>query len=82
MKLATRCMMPAYDHLSAWTERNGRFGDQIGIAMKERGIVAELTVSIRVAEWAYEQMESANGLTWLRADELEPLNPGWRALFN
>jgi hypothetical protein len=59
-----------------------RFGDQIGDAMKERGIIADLIVSNRVARWAYEQTESANGLTWLRADELEPLNPGWRALFN
>lgn len=83
----TRCnsqkcdRLPAYDHLSAWTERNVRFGDQIGNAMKERGIIAELTVSNRVAQWAYEQTESANGLTWLRADELEPLKPGWRTLF-
>jgi transposase-like protein len=33
------------------------FGDQIRNAMKERGIVAELTVSNRVAQWAYEQTE-------------------------
>jgi hypothetical protein len=73
--------LPAYYHLSAWTERNRRFGDQIGDAMKHRGIIAELMVSNRVAQWAYEQTESANGLTWLRADELEPLNPRWRMLF-
>ena len=74
--------LPAYDHLSAWTERNRRFGDQIGGAMEERGIIAELTVSTRVTQWAYEQTESANGLTWIRADELEPLNPSWRTLFH
>jgi 5-methylcytosine-specific restriction endonuclease McrA len=32
--------LPAYDHLAAWTERNTKFGDQIGNAMRERGIVA------------------------------------------
>jgi hypothetical protein len=50
--------------------------------MKERGIIAELTVSNRVAQWAYEQTDSAKGLTWLQADELEPLQPAWKTLFS
>jgi hypothetical protein len=73
--------LPAYDHLAAWTDRTRQFGDQIGSALKERGIIGELIASNCVAQWAYEQTESANGLTWLRSDELEPLNPQWRALF-
>jgi hypothetical protein len=56
--------LPAYDHLAAWTERNTKFGDQIGNAMKERGIVADLTVSNRVARWAYQKRGKADGLTW------------------
>jgi hypothetical protein len=72
--------LPAYDHLAAWTERNTKFGDQIGNAMRERGIVADLTVSNRVARWAYEQTESADGLTWVRCAELVPLAPAWRTL--
>jgi hypothetical protein len=73
--------LPAYDHLAAWIERNRKFGDQIGNAMKERGIVAELTVSNRVAQWAYQQTENANGLTWIRGAELVPLGSAWKTLF-
>jgi hypothetical protein len=72
--------LPAVIHLAAWTERNRRFGDQIGDDMKKRGVVANLTVSNCVTRWAYEQTENANGLTWLRNDELEPLRPEWEAL--
>jgi hypothetical protein len=74
--------LPATVHLAAWNERNRQFGNQIGNAMKERGVIADLPISNGVAQWAYEQTESANGLTWIRADELEPLNPRWRTLFD
>jgi hypothetical protein len=83
----TRCnsqkrdRLPAYVHLAGWTERNTQFGDQIGNAMKERGIIAELTISNRVAQWAYEQTENSNGLTWVRGDELVQLTPEWRTSF-
>lgn len=73
--------LPAYNYLPAWTERNRHYGDQIGAAMEERGIVSELAASNRVAQWAYAQAESAGGLTWLRSDELVPLAVGRRGLF-
>lgn len=76
-----RDLLPAYDHLATWTERNAKYGDQIGDAMEERGFISELAASNRVAQWAYGQTESAGGLTWLRADELVPLAAEWRALF-
>jgi hypothetical protein len=31
-----------------------------------------------VAQWAYAQTEAANGLTWLKADELVPVGSEWR----
>lgn len=73
--------LPAYDHLAAWTERNAKYGDQIGDAMEERGCISELAASNRVAQWAYEQTAAAGGLTWLRADEMVPLAAEWRTLF-
>jgi hypothetical protein len=76
-----RDLLPAHDHLAAWTKRNGRFGDQIRAAMEERRIISQLVASNRVAQWAYAQTEAAGGLTWLRADELVPLAAEWRALF-
>lgn len=44
-----RDLLPAYDYLAAWTERNGKFGDQIRSAMEERGFISQLTASNRVA---------------------------------
>ena len=75
-----RDRLPACEHLAAWTERNSRFGLQIGAALEERGLVSELGASCRVATWAYGQTEAAGGLTWLRADEMLPLGPRWRGL--
>lgn len=76
-----RARLPAYDHLSAWAERNTEFGDQIESAMNDCGMIADLAISKRVTQWAYEQTEIAAGLTWLRADEMVPLAAVWRALF-
>ena len=56
------------------------FGEQIGEALRERGIVAELAASNRVTRWAYGQAEAAGGLTWVRADEMVPVGAGWRTL--
>jgi hypothetical protein len=72
--------LPAYDHLAAWTERNAEFGNQIANAMNERDIVADIAVSNRVTQWAYQQAETAAGLTGLRAHELVPLEAAWRGL--
>jgi hypothetical protein len=75
-----RDRLPAVDHLAAWAERNARYGDQLRDALAECGLVAELSASKRIAEWAYGQTEAAQGLTWLRADEMVPLNRNWRSL--
>ena len=75
-----RDRLPACEHLAVWTERNARFGEQIGKALEERGIVSQLAASNRVAQWAYSQTEAAHGLTWLKADEMVPLAAGWRKL--
>jgi hypothetical protein len=68
-------LLPAFQHLAAWVERNSRFGDQIGEALEEKGIVSQFESSKRVTEWAYGQTEAAGGLTWVRGDEVEPLKP-------
>jgi hypothetical protein len=73
-----RDRLPACEHLAAWVERNSGFGGQIADALKERGIIAELAASNRVAEWAYGQTEAGGGLTWLKADQMVPLASDWR----
>jgi 5-methylcytosine-specific restriction endonuclease McrA len=75
-----RDRLPACEHLAAWTERNAKYGAQLGDALGPHGIVGELATSNRVAQWAYAQTEAACGLTWLRADEMVQLTAGWRDL--
>jgi hypothetical protein len=75
-----RDRLPAVEHLAAWTLRNERFGNQMTAALAERGTVCEVTASIQVARWAYSQAEAAGALTWLRSDELVPLDPRWKEL--
>ena len=76
-----RDRLPACEHLAAWTERNTKFSEQIADALRQRGIISELTASNCVTQWAYAQVESAHGLTSLRRDEMIPLEAVWRELF-
>jgi 5-methylcytosine-specific restriction endonuclease McrA len=47
-----RDRLPACEHLAAWTERNATYGDQLGDALQQRGVVSDLAASNRVANWA------------------------------
>ena len=73
--------MPHVDHLARWTERNRDHADEIVTALKDQ-LPCDLTCSNRIARWAYEQTETAGGLTWLRGDELLALSAEWRKYFN
>ena len=75
-----RDRLPAVEHLERWTERNATYGSQLATELERRGVIAKLASSNRVAQWAYAQTEQAKGLTWLRADEMIPLDHGWRRL--
>jgi hypothetical protein len=77
-----RDRLPACEHLAAWGERNAKYGSELADELERRGVVAELAASNRVAHWAYAQTETANGLTWVRADELVHLTVGWRGFLS
>jgi 5-methylcytosine-specific restriction endonuclease McrA len=75
-----RDRIPAVEHLARWTERNARSGGEIAGALRDQ-LPVDVGCSIRVAQWAYAQTEAANGLTWVRREELEPLRAEWRVYF-
>ena len=77
-----RDRLPACEHLAAWAERNAQYGVQLAQELVQRAVVAELTASNRVTQWAYAQTEAANGLTWVQADQMVPLDAGWRRLLS
>jgi 5-methylcytosine-specific restriction endonuclease McrA len=75
-----RDRLPACEHLVAWAARNAEYGEQLGQQLVQRGVVTELAASNRVTAWAYAQTEAVGGLTWLRADQMEPLTDRWRSV--
>ena len=48
-------------------------------ALGGQGILSDVSSSLRIAKWAYRQTYDADGLTWLKNDELLPLDEGWNA---
>lgn len=76
-----RDRIPHVDHLARWTERNNRYGPQIKAALQTQ-LPCDLRCATRIAHWAYSQTEAANGLTWLKGDELIALSTEWRRHFD
>jgi len=64
-------------HLDRWVERTERHAVELTNRFEGSGIVYDLRSSLRIANWAYTQTFDCQGLTWLRGDELVPLQPGW-----
>lgn len=73
-----RDRMPHVEHLAAWSERNREQGAEITAALNDR-LPCDLACTDRIAFWAYAQTETAQGLRWLRGDELLPLSFDWRS---
>jgi hypothetical protein len=69
------------EHLNSWVKRNADHGNTLAAEYDRERIIHDLPTSSRVARWAYSQIESSGGLTWLRNEELVRLKPGWEKLF-
>jgi 5-methylcytosine-specific restriction endonuclease McrA len=69
--------LPAARHLNAWVEHNQRVGQDKGREFERQGVIHDLSTSARIMDWAYRQTSAFEGLTWLRAKELEPLPTDW-----
>jgi len=72
--------LPAAQHLDAWVDHNQNIGRVKAREFERRGVVHDLATSARVINWAYRQTAGFNGLTWVKAKELEPLPPDWSHL--
>jgi hypothetical protein len=70
----------AEQHLGAWIERNHEHAAEIGERLAEAALPHDLAASERIAEWAYEQTERANGQVWLSRGIFLHLGPDWRRL--
>jgi hypothetical protein len=64
-------------HLDRWVDRLECHAGGLATRCEKVGISCDLGSSLRVANWAYAQTFDCHGLTWLRGDELVPLQPDW-----
>lgn len=69
--------LAAENHLAAWVERN----NENQIELRERLVAAalpcDLTASVQIARWVYQQTEKANGQVWVMEKVLRHLSPEW-----
>jgi hypothetical protein len=72
--------LAAEDHLAAWAERNKQHQDELRSRLLDAALPFDLSASIRIAQWAYEQTETANGQVWVMEKVLQHLGPTWRNL--
>ena len=75
-----RELLPAEDHLEAWTEGNRMLGEELRIVFDEKGVLHDLPSSMRIAAWAYARTAATGGLTWKVKNELHALAGKWSYL--
>jgi 5-methylcytosine-specific restriction endonuclease McrA len=70
--------LAAEEHLAAWSERNRLNREELDVRLREAELPCDLSASVQVARWAYEQTEMANGQVWVAEKTLRHLGPTWR----
>lgn len=70
----------AEQHLESWSERNRVRSVELDQRLIDAGLPSDSSASLRITEWAYEQVEKANGQVWLSNAVFLHLGPGWREL--
>ena len=70
--------LAAEDHLAAWGERNKQHQDELRTRLQEAALPCDLSASVQIAQWAYEQTEKANGQVWVMEKVLHHFGPTWR----
>jgi 5-methylcytosine-specific restriction endonuclease McrA len=70
------------DHLEHWVERNDRFRRELETGFNEQNVRHDLSASMSIARWAYNQTASIEGLTWSRRNEFLPLRSDWASVLS
>ena len=72
--------LAAEEHLAAWVERNKCHESEMHERLLAAALPHDLSASRRIAQWAYEHTEKANGQVWVINDVFRHLSPQWRQL--
>jgi len=72
-----RGMLAARLHLEHWLEQIDRHGQEIGTLLAAEGFIADVTGSVSVTRWAYQQAASASGNAWISGKLTEPVGSAY-----
>jgi 5-methylcytosine-specific restriction endonuclease McrA len=73
--------LAAENHLAVWVERNKEDRAELQARLVEAALPCELTATVQIAKWVYEQTEKANGQVWVTEKVLRHLSPDWSKYF-
>jgi 5-methylcytosine-specific restriction endonuclease McrA len=73
--------LAAEQHLAAWAERNRLHQEELQARLLEAGLPCDLSATVQITRWVYQQTEKANGLVWVAEKVLEHLSPVWPQCF-
>ncbi|MBY0514851.1 MAG: HNH endonuclease [Gemmataceae bacterium] len=69
--------LAAENHLAAWVERNREHRDELDARLVAAALPCDLTATVRIARWVYQQTEDAHGQVWVSEKVLRHLGAGW-----
>lgn len=69
--------LAAEDHLAAWVERNREHRVELDARLVAAALPCDLTATVQIARWVYQQTENAHGQVWVMEKVLRHLGPGW-----
>ncbi len=75
-----RDLLPAFEHLERWCERNQEHGAELADEFDAKGLLHDLDASRQITRWAYGQAEAAGAQVWEGGAVLVGLDRRWREL--
>jgi 5-methylcytosine-specific restriction endonuclease McrA len=73
--------LAAERHLAAWVERNREHQAELQERLVAAALPCDLTATVQIAKWVYQQTEKANGQVWVTERVLQRLSPAWPQCF-
>lgn len=73
--------LAAENHLAAWIERNREHHIELQERLLAAALPCDLTATMQIAKWVYQQTEKANGQVWVEEKVLRHLSPEWVRCF-
>lgn len=73
--------LAAENHLAVWIERNREHQAELQERLIAAALPCDLTATVQIAKWVYQQIDKANGQVWVIEKVLRHLGPEWTKCF-